>query len=152
MAEVKWQARRTADSVLVDVTADVEGTAVVNVANAIEAGTSGTIIAPAGAEGTGNLLFEIQGETGFTILSVDPYGFVNIYGSRVDPTNGGAGLTVRNTQNAQSVFDCLAHDGSGGGGVMEIGFFGKPRVPQPAAPTTLADVIAALKALGLVAT
>lgn len=38
MAEVKWQARRTADSVLVDVTADVDGTAIVGVANAIEGG------------------------------------------------------------------------------------------------------------------
>lgn len=42
----------------------------------------------------------------------------------------------------------ITDPGAGG----RIGFFGAPEVTQPAAPTTLADVIAALKVLGLVAT
>ena len=55
--------------------------------------------------------------------------------------NGGA-IGLGNTTTL------LIVDGSTNG----LGFFGAAPVAQPAAPTTLADVIAALKTLGLVAT
>lgn len=67
-------------------------------------------------------------------------------GLRVSPDTG-------YTADALHVFD------AGGNNDMlvitgntKIGFFNATPVVQPAAPTTLADVIAALKALGLVAT
>ena len=114
-----------------------------------EAGIAGTITAPAGSEDSGDLVFEVQGETGFTLLSLDPYGQLNIVGARVDPTNGGASLRVKNSQTGASVLVAQAHDGSAGDGVMKLGFFETDAKFQPNLPPTpdaqdIADVLVAL--------
>lgn len=115
-----------------------------------------TVKAPAGAELAGDLVFEVQGETGRTLFSVDAYGNATLWGAVVDPTNGGGGVSVKGPDSA--LHFVFAVDGAGVGvgqiGIADgdtLGFFGKTPATQPAAPVTLTDVINALKTLGLVA-
>ena len=101
MAEVKWQARRVSDGVLVDVTGDTTGTpASAPTANALEAGSASVYMSAAdpGAVGAGAL-------------------WVQLY-------SGGAlaALRVRNALNTAWVEVTVAHDNGAGNYESYLGF------------------------------
>lgn len=99
---------------------------------------------PTGATADATDQIEVYDDTGNLVFFVDAQGNVDSH-----PATGGQSV-LRNPSGAIGVKVAAAGVTIANG--QSLGFYTATPVAQPAAPVTLGDVIAALKALGLVAT